>query len=90
MKLKNEKLQNDIESKSRELGTSTMSIIKKNEILNTIKEELTAIKDESHVKPVLKIINKNLTDTNDWELFKEAFNNTDRDFLKKIKIFIHY
>ena len=85
MKLKNEKLQNDIESKSRELGTSTMSIIKKNEILNTIKEELTAIKDESHVKPVLKIINKNLTNTNDWELFKEAFNNTDRDFLKKIK-----
>ena len=85
MKLKNEKLQNDIQSKSRELGTSTMSIIKKNEILNTIKEELTAIKDESHVKPVLKIINKNLSNTNDWELFKEAFNNADRNFIKKIK-----
>ncbi|WP_372794210.1 triple tyrosine motif-containing protein [Lutibacter sp.] len=85
MKLKNEKLQNDIESKSRELGTSTMSIIKKNEILNTIKEELTAIKDESHVEPVLKIINKNLSNSNDWELFKEAFNNADSDFLKKVK-----
>jgi len=87
MKLKNEKLQNDIESKSRELGTSTMSIIKQNEILNTIKEELNAIKDESNVKPVLKIINKTLSNTNDWELFKEAFNNADRDFLKKIKTF---
>ncbi|PCH52928.1 MAG: hypothetical protein COC22_03410, partial [Flavobacteriaceae bacterium] len=26
-----------------------------------------------------------LSNTNDWELFKEAFNNADRDFLKKIK-----
>ena len=85
MKLKNEKLRNDIESKSRELGSSTMNIIKQNEILNTIKAELTAIKDESNVKPVLKIINKTLSNTNDWELFKEAFNNADRDFLKKIK-----
>ena len=85
MKLKNEKLRQDVESKSRELGASTMSIIKKNEILNTIKDELTAIKDESHVKPVLKIIDKNLTNTGDWAVFKEAFNNADTDFLKKVK-----
>jgi DNA-binding CsgD family transcriptional regulator len=85
MKLKNEKLQQDVESKSRELGASTMSIIKKNEILNTIKEELSVIKNEKHVKSVLDIINKNLTNTSDWEVFKEAFNNTDRDFLMKIK-----
>ena len=31
MELKNEKLQNEIESKTRELSTSTMNIIKKNE-----------------------------------------------------------
>ena len=85
MKLKNEKLRNDVESKSRELGSSIMSIIKQHEILTTIKAELTAIRDESNVKPVLKIINKTLSNTNDWELFKEAFNNADRDFLKKIK-----
>lgn len=85
MKLTNEKLQDDIESKSRELGASTMSIIKKNELLNTIKEELSIIKDDRHVKPVIKIINKNLTNNDDWKLFKEAFNNADSDFLKKIK-----
>ncbi|MDP6922647.1 MAG: LuxR C-terminal-related transcriptional regulator, partial [Lutibacter sp.] len=30
-------------------------------------------------------INKSLTNTSDWEMFKEAFNNADSDFLKKVK-----
>jgi AraC family chitin signaling transcriptional activator len=83
--LKNDKLQLEIDSKTRELSVSTMSIIKKNEILNTIKNELADIKDDQKVKPVIKIINKNLTNTSDWKMFEEAFNNADRDFLKKVK-----
>jgi DNA-binding CsgD family transcriptional regulator/cell division protein FtsB len=85
MKLKNEKLQNEIDSKTRELSASTMSIIKKNELLNTIKNELGDVKNESSIKPVIKIINKNLSNTSDWEMFQEAFNNADSDFLKKVK-----
>lgn len=85
MKLKNEKLQDEINSKTRELSSSTMSIIKKNEILNTIKSELSEIKDETKIKPVIKIINKNLNNTGDWNIFQEAFNNADSDFLKKVK-----
>lgn len=86
MKLKYDKLQNEIDSKTRELSSSTMSIIKKNELLNKIKEELSLIKDKDRVKPVLKIINSNLTKNNDWQMFEEAFNNADSDFLKKVKI----
>ena len=85
MKLKNEKLQDEIESKTRELSASTMSIIKKNEILNTIKGELEEVKNDDSVKPVIKIINKNLKNTGDWKMFQEAFNNADSDFLKKVK-----
>ena len=85
MKLKNEKLQDEINSKTRELSSSTMSIIKKNEILNTIKSELSEIKDDTKIKPVIKIINKNLNNTGDWNMFQEAFNNADSDFLKKVK-----
>ena len=85
MKLRNEKLQHEIDSKTRELSASTMSIIKKNEILNTIKEELSSVSEKDRIKPVIKIINKNLSNTSDWELFQEAFNNADSDFLKKIK-----
>ena len=85
MKLKNEKLQQEIESKTRELSASTMNIIKKNELLSTIKQELQESNDSLGIKSVVKIINRNLTKTSDWELFEEAFNNADSDFLKKIK-----
>jgi DNA-binding CsgD family transcriptional regulator/ligand-binding sensor domain-containing protein len=84
IKLNNDKLRSDIESKNRELATSTMSIIKKNEFLNTIKSELTN-KGQEGINKVVKIIDQNLNNTDDWKLFQEAFNNADKNFLKKIK-----
>lgn len=85
IRIKNEKLELEFKSKSKELAASTMSIIRKNELLTTIKNELDAIDDKSIVKPVIKIIDKNLKHNNDWELFQEAFNNADSEFLKKVK-----
>ncbi|MCB0382767.1 MAG: LuxR family transcriptional regulator, partial [Psychroserpens sp.] len=87
MQLKNEKLKQDIENKNRELAISTMSLIKKNEFLNNIKEELKTANeaDNTQLKPVIKIIDKNLNNTDDWKFFQEAFNNADKDFLKKVK-----
>ena len=40
MRFRNEKLREDIDNKNRELGVSTMNLIKKNEFLNAIKKEL--------------------------------------------------
>lgn len=85
MQLKNETLQQDIENKNRELAISTMSLIKKNEFLNQIKEELKNTDNQKSVKPVIKIIDKNINTTDDWKFFQEAFNNADKDFLKKVK-----
>ena len=85
MRFNNENLKQDIENKNRELGISTMSLIKKNEFLNTIKKELQRINDNKNIKQVIKIIDKNLNNTDDWNVFEEAFNNADKDFLKKIK-----
>ena len=84
IKLKNEKLRSDIDSKNRELATSTMSIIKKNEFLNDIKSELKN-DDIKSVAKVVKIIDENLNNTDDWKLFQEAFNNADKKFIKKVK-----
>ncbi|ARV08020.1 LuxR family transcriptional regulator [Polaribacter sp. SA4-10] len=84
IKLNNDKLRSDIESKNRELASSTMSIIKKNEFLNTIKTEL--IKGgEMNIVKVVRIIDKDLNNTDDWAMFQEAFNNADKKFLKKVK-----
>ena len=84
IKLNNDKLRNDIDSKNRELATSTMNIIKKNEFLNTVKSEL-AKHGNVNIAKVVKIIDQNLNNTDDWKMFQEAFNNADKDFLKKVK-----
>jgi len=82
---RNDQLKIDIESKSRELASSTMSIIKKNELLNSIKSELNQGEDKG-IKSVIKIIDKNINNTDDWQMFKEAFNSADKDFIKKLKL----
>ncbi len=85
IKLKNEQLELEFKSKSKELAASTMSILKKNKLLTTIKEKLDEVENPRIVQPVIKIIDENLKQNDDWELFQEAFNNADSQFLKHIK-----
>jgi ligand-binding sensor domain-containing protein/DNA-binding CsgD family transcriptional regulator len=85
MYFKNLDLQKDIESKNRELGMSAMNLVKRNELLGTIKKELGGAKNLDDVSKVVRLINKNLNTTDDWKLFEEAFNNTDKNFIKKLK-----
>ena len=84
MEIKNEKLNQDVENKNRELAISTMSIIKKNKVLNKIKKELKKNKTADNRIP-LRLIDNNLNDAKDWSFFEQAFNNADKDFLEKIK-----
>lgn len=86
MNFENEKLTQDIESKNRELAISTMSIIKKNEFLSLIKEKIASSETPKNLKDVIKIIDNNINNVDDWKLFEEAFNNADKDFLKKVKL----
>ena len=86
MHFNNQNLRQDIENKNRELGISTMSLIKKNEFLNSIKKELKSISNsDKSLKSVIRIIDQNINNNDDWHVFEEAFNNADKDFLKKIK-----
>jgi len=62
-----------------------MSIIKKNKVLNNIKKEFLDSNSELKNKSVLRLIDKNLNDKDDWEFFEEAFNNADKNFMKKVK-----
>jgi len=86
MQIKNEKLNQAIESKNRELAISTMSIIKKNEVLNSIKKELKKNSKSIEVESAIVLIDRNLNNSKDWQFFEKAFNNVDKDFLEKIKI----
>ena len=85
IQIKNEQLNQAIESKNRELTISKMNIIKKNELLNGIKRELNNHHHPKNISTVVKLIDDNLNNTKDWETFVNAFNSTDKGFLNKIK-----
>lgn len=93
IKFKNEKLQAELNSKSREVTNSAMNIVYKNELLQKIKAELLNLKDvngklfpEDQLKRLQKIIDEGMNDERDWNLFESSFNETHENFFKKLKI----
>lgn len=85
VQLKNERLQEEVKNKNRELAISTMSIIKKNEFLNAIKDQLKQNAKNPEINSVIRTIDRNINNSDDWKFFEDAFNNADKDFLKKVK-----
>ena len=100
IRLQNEKLeienkikQSVIDTKSSELASFAMQITYKNEILNQIKNQLTKVSTkmvhEDSKRQVLGLIKKLDKDTlqdNDWSRFEMHFDQVHEDFLKRIKI----
>ncbi len=91
IQLRNEQLKKDILNKSQELANSTFNLIRKNEILIQIKEELKKIKRNSTLNnqrelnaKVIKLIDRHLESQHDWEVFEENFNEVHEVFLKKL------
>lgn len=88
MNIKNEQLSIDVDAKNKELAVSTMSLIKKDELLTLIKDDLKKSTDENptnSIKSIISTITKNISKEDNWNVFKEAFDNADKDFLKKVK-----
>ncbi|MFM1878269.1 MAG: hypothetical protein RLZZ241_1135 [Bacteroidota bacterium] len=85
VEMRNANLRQEIESKNRELAVSTMSIIKKNEFLNAIKDQLKKAASTPEVRYVIRTIDQNINNEEDWEFFESAFNNADQDFLQNVK-----
>ncbi|WP_116107965.1 LuxR C-terminal-related transcriptional regulator [Lewinella sp. IMCC34191] len=85
-RLNNQRLREDIEAKNREAALSTMNLVKKNELLQQIKSDLLAARDpEKNIRAVVKTIDHNIDEAETWALFRDAFENADREFFKKIK-----
>lgn len=92
VKLKNEQLQADLESKSRELTNSAMNIVYKNELLQKIKDEIYSFRDANgkklgadQLRRIDKVIDEGLNDERDWNVFEKSFNETHENFFKKLK-----
>jgi DNA-binding CsgD family transcriptional regulator len=92
VKAKNEQLEADNLNKSRELANATFTLIHKNESLLSVKEELDIMKSESssklfdgHYKKLISILDNQLENEKDWQIFESNFNEVHDIFFKKLK-----
>jgi hypothetical protein len=88
VKLKNEKLQTQIEHKNSELASTAMHLVQKGEILSKIRDELNKLHKQpgnkeiaANLRKMVKVLNEDDKMNDDWEQFAGHFNNVHSDFL---------
>jgi DNA-binding CsgD family transcriptional regulator len=93
VKLKNEKLEAEIEHKNTELASTAMHLVQKGELLGNIREELMRMKKgvngdaaaAEEFKKMLRILGEENKMDKDWEQFAVHFDKVHSDFLRIIK-----
>lgn len=91
-RLKNEKLEAEINHTKSELATATMHLLNKNEFIAGIKTNLNHIAQKStndelnkELHKIAKDIESNISDDSDWEHFQFHFDRVHGDFTKRLK-----
>jgi DNA-binding CsgD family transcriptional regulator len=92
IKLTNDKLQAEIEHKSAQLATNTMAIVRKNELLQSIKIEIQKQKSDlgdrfprKYYSQIIGMIDRGLQDEKEWEDFEQLYDQAHGDFFKRLK-----
>ncbi len=92
MRLKNEKLKNEVEFKNHELASSTMHLVQKGEMLSSLKEELSRIQNIKNyekmkldIKKVIRKIDQDLRLDENWGNFEHYFDQVHTDFIKNLR-----
>ncbi|MDD7914134.1 helix-turn-helix and ligand-binding sensor domain-containing protein [Polaribacter ponticola] len=87
-KIEKENLKKEVNSKKRVLAAITASIIKKNEIIIILRNELNRLSktfpDQYISKKLLKVANESISNNRDWKMFEDSFNELHEDFFKKL------
>lgn len=75
----------EVENKSRELSNAAFNLIRKNEVLQSLKDNLLDSKKEPlALSKIIREIDTHLEGDHDWEMFEESFNRVHDDFFKRI------
>lgn len=91
VRLKNEKLESEVNFKNRELASMTMHLVQRGEVLVKVKEVVSAlakktdISDSSGFKQLLRLIREVERTDEDWENFTLHFNTVNADFFDVLK-----
>lgn len=80
-----EKLLLEVENKTRELSNAALNLIRKNEMLQHLKDDLLKAKTEPRTLPkIIRLIDEHLEGDHDWDIFEESFNRVHDDFFKRL------
>jgi ligand-binding sensor domain-containing protein/DNA-binding CsgD family transcriptional regulator len=92
MQIQNEKLQSEIQNKSQQLSNVAINVVRKNEILEEIRDELKQVKAEMgqqlpniHYQKLLHSIERNVAGKEDWTLFEQNFDEVHEQFFKRLR-----
>ncbi|MEW4924858.1 transcriptional regulator [Algibacter sp. 2305UL17-15] len=89
VQLKNQSLKNEVKLKSKQLANTAMALVKKNESLLEIKNELENNKSDFNnalaYKRLIRKIDNSLGHEDEWELFEYNFNQVHEEFFKQLK-----
>lgn len=90
--LENRRLEAELNAKSREIASTTMSLLNKNKILQDIKEELSVQKNElgaaypdKYYRRMISAIDSQISSEDDWKLFQENFDRIHGNFFQILK-----
>jgi len=93
--LKNQQLQYELRHKSQELASSTINLIRKNEILLEIIESLSKVSDDikanndsaavlTRLQKMERNIRQNIENDDNWKRFEENFDLVYENYLKRL------
>jgi DNA-binding CsgD family transcriptional regulator len=92
VKANNEMLQAEVLNKNRKLADSTMELIRKNEMLQSIKNNLTKLESSKDterqskaIRQLNHMIDSHLSSEEDWKVFESNFNQLHDQFFKRLK-----
>lgn len=92
IEIRNESLQKEITNKSQQLSNIAINVVRKNEILEEIRDELQQVKEEMgqqlpnmHYNKLLHSIERNVSGKEDWKLFEDNFDEVHDEFFIRLK-----
>lgn len=91
-RLERKRLSEEVKLKSKELAATTMGSIRKNEVLISIREELSAQKaalgkdyPDKYYRKICSLIDSQLGSEADWALFEKNFDNIHENFFSTLR-----
>ncbi len=89
VQLRNQSLKNEVTLKSKQLANTAMALVKKNESMLEIKDELekqkTGFTNLLAYKHLLRKIDNSIGHEDEWEIFEYNFNQVHEEFFNQLK-----